>query len=391
MLEVKKVILKPGKEKALRQRHPWIFSGAVAELPSFENGEILSVFSAEGQFLAKAYFHRENSIAGRVLTFHDEPIETALDRHFSYALQLRKRLFDPKVTNAYRLINSEGDFLPGFVVDLYDDMAVIQINTCGIERLKEALIARLKKHLKLRGIYEKSQSNARRQEGLPDSCGLLFGECPKEILVKENGLHFLVSIEKGQKTGFFLDQREMRQLLFRFAKNRRVLNCFSYSGGFSLFALQAGASHVVSVDSSEEACRLATENTLINHFELSSHEIVEENVFKYLHADSFPFDLVILDPPAFAKRRQEVEDACRGYKEINRNVLKQLPPSSFLLTCSCSHFVSPELFQQVIFQAAVEANREVVICSRHIQTPDHPISLYHPEGEYLKSLFLHVH
>ena len=156
------------------------------------------------------------------------------------------------------------------------------------------------------------------------------------------------------------------------------------------FCAKGGASHVVSVDSSEDACRLARENTLLNHFDLSSHEVVAGNVFPYLRRDSFPFDLVILDPPAFAKQRKEVQDACRGYKEINRAVFERLPPHSFLLTCSCSHFVSPELFQQVIFQAAMEANREVVICSRHIQTPDHPISLYHPEGEYLKSLFLHV-
>ncbi len=390
MSSLKKVILKPGKQKALLQRHPWIFSGAVAEFPDFENGEILPVFSSDGAFLAQCYFHRENSLAGRVLTFNEEPIATALDRHVSQALDLRRSLFDPNETNAYRLINSEGDLLPGFVVDIYDDVAVVQINTCGMERLKGDLIELLKRKLPLRAIYEKSQSNARRQEGLPDAVGSLFGECPPEVLVKENGIQFLVAIEKGQKTGFFLDQREMRQLILRFAKKKRVLNCFAYSGGFSLFALKGGASHVVSVDSSEEACRLARENTLLNHFDLSSHEVIAGNVFPYLRRDSFPFDLVILDPPAFAKQRKEVQDACRGYKEINRAVFERLPPHSFLLTCSCSHFVSPELFQQVIFQAAMEANREVVICSRHIQTPDHPISLYHPEGEYLKSLFLHV-
>lgn len=351
---------------------------------------MLPVFSDKGEFLAQAYFHPDNSLAGRVLTFQKESIETALERHLSKAVHLRHSLFNRQETNAYRLVNAEGDFLPGFVVDLYDEIGVIQVNTWGMERLKNELIKLLKGKLRLRGIYEKSQSPARRQEGLPDSLGWLFGESPKQLLVKENGMLFSISIEKGQKTGFFLDQREMRQLVYRLAKGRKVLNCFSYSGGFSLFALKAGASHVVSVDSSEEACRLAQENTLLNHFDFSSHTVAQENVFTYLRSEMFPFDFVILDPPAFAKKRQDVVEACRGYKEINRTALQRLPPASYLLTSSCSHFVDASLFQQVVFQAALEANREVVICSRHIQTLDHPISLYHPEGEYLKSLLLYV-
>lgn len=390
----KKVVLKAGKEKVLLQRHPWIFSGAIASFPSFDNGDILPVFSASGVFLAKAYFHQQNSIAGRILTFHDEPIEEAIDRHLTQAFSLRRSLFDRKQTNAYRLINAEGDHLPGFVVDLYDDVAVIQVNTCGIEKIKHSLVERILVKLKLRGVYEKSESSVREKEGLLKHSGLLFGECPQEVLVKENGVSFLVNIDKGQKTGFFLDQREMRQLIYRFSKGRRVLNCFSYSGGFSLFALKAGASSVTSIDSSQEACRLAKENTLLNHFDFSQHHVLQDNVFHFLnekiHQDNFPFDLVILDPPAFAKKRQDVISACRGYKEINRLVLKHLPPSSFLLTCSCSHFVNEELFQQLIFQSAIEANREVMICSSHLQTPDHPISLFHKEGQYLKGLFLYV-
>jgi 23S rRNA (cytosine1962-C5)-methyltransferase len=390
MDDLRKVVLKPGREKALRNRHPWIFSGAIASFPSFENGEVLPVYSDAGTFLAKAYFHNENSISGRVLSFLDEPIEEAVDRLLNKAIALREKMFDRLQTNCFRLINAEGDGLPGLIVDVYDEYAVMQINTHGMQRLKPFLIEKLKLKLKLRGIYERSQSGARKQEGLTDSIGPLFGDCPKDILVKENGISFLVSIEEGQKTGFFLDQREMRQLILRLSKNKRVLNCFSYTGGFSLFALKGGASKVTSVDSSEEACRYAMENTLLNHIPLDQHEVIKADVFDYLKTCKESFDLIILDPPAFAKKRQDVNDACRGYKEINRRAFEILPPNSYLLTCSCSYFISEDLFQQVVFQAAIEAKRDAIICSRHIQATDHPVSLFHPEGAYLKSLLLHI-
>lgn len=389
-MSLKKVILKPGREKALRNRHPWIFSGAIDSFPPFENGEILTVYSSNGEFLAKAYFHLENSICGRVLTFIDEPIDKAIQQRIAEAISLREKMFDREKTNCFRLINAEGDGLPGLIVDIYDDLAVVQINTQGMECLKPLIVEKLKAKLKLRGIYEKSHSAARRQEGLPNALGSLYGECPKEILVKENGVLFLIAIEEGQKTGFFLDQREMRQLIYRLSKNKRVLNCFSYTGGFSLFALKGGAECVTSIDSSEGACRFAMENTLLNHIPLSQHEVIRSDVFDYLRNPEQPFDIVILDPPAFAKKRQDVNEACRGYKEINRRVLEMMPPDSYLLTCSCSHFIDEDLFQQVVFQAAIEAKREAVICSRHIQATDHPISLFHPEGEYLKGLLLHI-
>ena len=384
------VVLKPGKEKALRNRHPWIFSGAVASSPSFENGEVLPVYSSSGEFLAKAYFHLENSICGRVLTFMDEPIENAIEQRIAEATLLREKMFDREKTNCFRLINAEGDGLPGLIVDIYDDLAVVQINTYGMERLKPIILEKLKDKLKLRGIYEKSHSSARRQEGLPDLLTPLYGDCPKEILAKENGISFLVGIEEGQKTGFFLDQREMRQLIHRISKNKRVLNCFSYTGGFSLFALKGGAASVTSIDSSEGACRYAMENTLLNHIPLTQHTVVQSDVFDYLRNAKEQYDIVILDPPAFAKKRQDINDACRGYKEINRRVMQMMPPDSYLLTCSCSHFIDEDLFQQVLFQAAIEAKREAAICSRHIQAADHPVSLFHPEGEYLKGLLLHI-
>ncbi len=390
MKDERRVVLKPGRDKSLRNRHPWIFSGAIATLPVFENGEVLSVYGESGEFLAKAYFHNANSICGRVLTFLDESSSLAIEQRISEAIALREKMFDREVTNCYRLINAEGDGIPGLIVDVYDDVAVMQVNTCGIERLKAQIVQVLIQKLNLRGIFEKSQSSARRQEGLPDSVRLLFGQCPKEIIVKENGLLFLVGIEDGQKTGFFLDQREMRQLIGRLSKNKRVLNCFSYTGGFSLFALNGGAKSVTSIDSSEEACTYARENTLLNHIPHDLHEVVRADVFDYLKDNKRAFDVVILDPPAFAKKKQDVNDACRGYKEINRRALEMMPPDSYLLTCSCSHFIDEDLFQQLIFQSAIEAKREAVICSRHIQATDHPVSLFHPEGRYLKSLLLHV-
>lgn len=386
----RRVVLKPGRDKALLNRHPWIFSGAVASFPTFENGEILPVYSDKGGFLAQAYFHNENSISGRVLSFTDAPIENTIDERIAQAISLREQMFDRLSTNCYRLINAEGDGLPGLIVDIYDEFAVMQVNTHGMQRLKSIIVSKLIAKLKLRGIYERSHSGARRQEGLPDALGSLYGECPKDILVKENGLSFLVCIEQGQKTGFFLDQREMRQLILRLSKDKHVLNCFSYTGGFSLFALKGGAVSVTSVDSSAEACRYAMENTLLNHIPLDRHRVIEADVFDYLKNCKQRFEIVILDPPAFAKKRQDINEACRGYKEINRRAFEIMPPDSYLLTCSCSYFIDENLFQQVVFQAAIEAKREVVICSRHIQAPDHPVSLFHPEGTYLKGLLLHI-
>jgi len=390
MNDVRKVVLKQGREKSLRNRHPWIFSGAVDSFPEFQNGEVLPVHSSSGEFLAKAYFHAQNSISGRVLTFLDEPISQAVTRRLLEAIQLRKGLFDPDVTNCYRLVNAEGDGLAGLVIDIYDDVAVIQISTYGMEALKPLIVQILNAQLRLQGIYEKSQSAARRQEGLSNFSGLLSGECPQEVIVKENGTLFVVDIEEGQKTGLFLDQRQMRQLTQTLSSGRRVLNCFSYTAGFSLFALKGGALSVTSIDSSQKACDCARANTHLNPTLKNRHEIVCEDVFGFLKNKELPFNLIILDPPAFAKKKQDVNEACRGYKEINRLCLQKMPPSSYLLTSSCSHFIDENLFGQLIFQAAVEANREAVICSSHIQALDHPVSLFHPEGRYLKSLLLYV-
>lgn len=383
-----KVILKEGREKSLLQRHPWIFSGAIAELPQIEAGTVLPVYTACGRFLAKAYFHPSNSIAGRVITFLDEPIETAIEGLLKKAIAFRKIFFNSSVTNAFRLINAEGDGLPGLIVDCYRDLLVIQITTCGMERLRHFIIEQLITLLKPRSIYEKSLSFARKQEGLQERAGFIYGENNFEIEVLENGMKFHVSLDKGQKTGLFLDQRERRLEVERLAKGRKVLNCFSYTGGFSLFALRGGASFVHSVDSCGEAIRTAEQNVILNQF--ANHTSYCEDAFSFLKHSSIDYDFVILDPPAFAKKRADITSACHGYKAINRLVMQKAKPGTLLLSCSCSYYIDSKLFQSLLFQSAQEVNREVKILSPHLQAFDHPVSLFHLEGDYLKSFLLYI-
>ncbi len=385
----KSVILKEGKEKSLLQKHPWIFSGAVDRFPDFKNGEILSVLSSKKEFLAQAYFHRENSLCGRVLTFGKEDIAVVIKEKCAKALVLRKTLFSLSKTSGYRLINAEGDDLPGLIVDVYDKVLVMQISTCGMERLKTLIVEILVDLIKPIAIYEKSSSSSREKEGLEDAKGFIFGSSPDEIQFLENGHAFFLSLEQGQKTGFFLDQREMRKQIEQYSLGRRVLNCFSYTGGFSVYAMEGGAKLVDSVDISKSATELAKKNMNVNS-PSAPHREIAEDVFTFLKSSSLEYDLVILDPPAFAKKMGDVNQACKGYKEINRSVLEKIPPNSFLLTSSCSYFIDKGLFQKLLFQAALEAKRNLKILSEHIQASDHPVSIYHPEGNYLKSLFVYI-
>ena len=325
-----------------------------------------------------------------MLSFENEIIIPILSRRISEAYILRKDFFDATLTNAYRVINAEGDGLPGLIVDKYADVLVIQINTCGMQLLKPLIIKFLVELLQPKCIYEKSTSSARRQEGLTDVEDHVWGQNIQEVEVLENGMKFLVCIENSQKTGLFLDQREMRQMVFSHSSSKKVLNCFSYTGGFSLFALKGGAAKVDSVDVCAHSCAYAKKNTLLNHFDLDRHEIIKADVFDFLKKSSLDYGLVILDPPAFAKKRTDVNAACLGYKSINRQVMEKIPSHSLLLTCSCSYFIDEKLFQNLMFQAAAEAKRNVKILGRHRQATDHPHSLYHPEGEYLKSLLLYI-
>jgi 23S rRNA (cytosine1962-C5)-methyltransferase len=388
MIKPSGAVLKPGRDKAIRQRHHWIFSGAIQTLPPFENGDFLPVYSANGDMLGSGYFNRESGIIGRMLAFDDTPPLQSLDQRLKAAFKLRQEWFDFQQTNAYRLVNAEGDGIPGLILDVYDQVVVLQSSTKGIDRLKPWIIDWLTLHLKPKTVYEKSLLPSRREEGLKDAKGYLSGLEQEEISFKENGLLFTASLSKSQKTGFFLDHREMRQWVRHLSKGKRVLNAFSYTGGFSVYALSGGAKSVDSVDVSEEAIEAAKRHIDLNGWDSQNVEFFCEDVFEFLRQRELPYDLVILDPPAFAKRQKDIIPACRGYKDINRLAMQKMPAQSLLLTCSCSHYVDEQLFQKVLFQASLEARRQVRIVGRHRLAADHPINLFHPESNYLKSFLL---
>lgn len=383
------VVLHKGKDKAIRNRHHWIFSGAVRSLPDFEDGDILPVHGAEGEFLGRGYFHRGQSILGRMITFDDRPPLDALAENIERAIVLRRSFFDASTT-AYRLINGEGDGIPGLIADVYGDILVIQISTLGMDKLKPFILEVLTKTARPRSVYEKSNLPSRREEGLPMFEGWLAGEPAERIEIRENGLRFWVDVARSQKTGFYLDQRENRRLAGSIASGRRVLNAFSYTGGFSVFALAGGAASADSVDSSERAVDMARENCALNGFQGDHVLFHAADVFDFIRDRNLDYDLIILDPPAFAKKKGEVVRACRGYKDIHRIVFQKAPPRCLVLTFSCSHFVEETLFRQVLFQAAGEASRKVRILERHRQAFDHPVNIYHPETEYLKGFLLYV-
>jgi 23S rRNA (cytosine1962-C5)-methyltransferase len=385
-----RVVLHKGKDKAIKNRHHWIFSGAVKSLPAdFENGDILPVQSFEGEFLGYAYFNKQCSIMGRMVGFGDTSPEEAIEKNIESAISLRKQFLEIK-TNAYRLVNGEGDSVPGLIVDRYADVLVIQLATLGMEKLKPSIVNLLVKKICPRCIYEKSNLPSRREEGLPDFEGFLYGEKMEIVEIVEDGVRFLVDLIHSQKTGFFLDQREMRWLVGSLAAQKRVLNCFSYTGGFSVCALKGGAIQVDSVDTSEKAIELAKENLKVNGFDIHRQGFYVEDVFEFLRQRELTYDFIILDPPAFAKKKADVVQACRGYKDINRLALSKILPQGLLLTFSCSFYVDEALFKKVVFQAAQEAGRKVRIIQKHHLAYDHPINIYHPESDYLKGFLLYV-
>ena len=384
------VVLKPGRDKAVRNRHHWIFSGAVRSLPDFEDGAVLPVRGSGGDLLGHGYFNRKSSIAGRMISFGAEPPEAAVRAAVERAVALRAKLFDPGLTNARRLVNAEGDGLPGLVADLYDDVLVLQVTTLGMERLKPLVLDALTAAVRPRSVLERSALPARHEEGLPDAEALLAGEPVDRVRILEEGIPYWVGLASGQKTGFYLDQRESRKLVRSFAPGRRVLNAFSYTGSFSVCALLGGAARADSVDASAQAIGLARENFELNGLPEGSGTFHTADVFEFLRGPALDHDFIVLDPPAFAKRRADVVAACRGYKDINRLALQRVRTPGLVLTFSCSHFVDERLFRQVVFQAAAEAGRRVRILQTHRQAFDHPVSVYHPETAYLKGLLLYV-
>jgi 23S rRNA (cytosine1962-C5)-methyltransferase len=384
--------LKKGREKPVLNGHPWIFSGAIEKTEAeSESAGIADVFDHRGNWLARGLYNPKSQIRVRVLAWEKEEIDAGFfSRRFSQAAALRERLLSP-ATDSYRLVNGEGDFLPGLIVDRYGEFLVSQFFTAGIDAFKAVVVQTLATLFKPRGIYDHSEGGVRDEEGLPPSVGVLAGEEPPELIrIQENGINFLVDLRKGQKTGFFLDQRDNRALLSSLARGARVLNCFAYTGSFSAYALKAGANRVVSVESSRPALELARQSFALNDFPVGEGDLLRADAFSYLKNSAEAFDIIVLDPPSLAPKRGDVEAAAGGYKFLNLHALRLLEPGGLLLTFCCSQHVSIDLFQKIVFGAAVDAGRRVQVVKRLGHAPDHPVSLHHLEGEYLKGLLLKV-
>jgi len=374
--------LKRGKERPILHGHHWIYSGAVQQA-EFEDGDLAEVFSAEGKKLGIAAVARGRSILGHMLAFGEETVSEALEKRIREAVAFRRRWFDER-TNAVRIVNAEGDGIPGLIVDQYRDVLVMQVSNPGIERVKGEIVELLKE-LGPRCIYEKSTSFMRKKEGLGEVRGVLYGEEVGEVEVLEKGLKYSVDIVHGQKTGLFLDQREMRSLV-RELGAKRVLNCFAYTGGFTVSALAGGAEVVDSVEISAKCGPRIEKNLALNALN-GAHRFIQADVFD---VKDWNYDLVILDPPAFVKKRTDIDKAFRAYKDLNAQAMRHMPAGSLLLTCSCSYHVEESLFQNILFRAALDAGRKVRILERHRQAHDHPVSIFHPESTYLKSFLLYI-
>ncbi|MBQ1227858.1 MAG: class I SAM-dependent rRNA methyltransferase, partial [Alistipes sp.] len=390
-----KIYLRRGKEESLLRRHPWIFSGAIERVEckdEIKEGEIVEVYTKAGDFIARGHY-QIGSIAVRVLTFEkDEKIDQEWwNKRIAIAHDVRRSLSltENEKTNCYRLIHGEGDSLPGLVVDIYDTTAVVQCHSVGMYLSRMAIAEALRNTYgeRITAIYDKSSQTVPFKAGLNAVDGYIWGSSDhKSHVVYENGEKFLVNWEEGQKTGFFLDQRQNRELVKHYAKGRTVLNTFCYTGGFSVYAASGGALEVCSVDASERAVKLAEENMRLNFGPEYKHEAVAADAVEYIKQIGNKYDLIILDPPAFAKHHKVLGNAMQGYKRINARALSQIKSGGILFTFSCSQAVSKELFRTTVFSAAAIAGRKVRILHQLTQPADHPINIYHPEGEYLKGL-----
>ena len=395
-----KVILKRGRDESLKRFHPWVFSGAIAQIQgSPAEGDMVAVYSSEGEYLAAGHY-QIGSIAVRILSFDADPLAPDFwVRRLGCAVDVRRSVgldvSGGSGTNCFRLVHGEGDGLPGLVVDWYDGVCVLQAHSVGMFRAKMQICEALRELLgdSLLAVYDKSSGTVPFKAGLDPVDGYLYrreGFNGEERNVVENGRRFIVNWEQGQKTGFFLDQRENRELVKRYAQGRTVLNTFCYTGGFSVYALAGGAKEVCSVDSSERAVALATENMRLNFGDGAPHTEVAADAVEYLRDIGDRYDLIILDPPAFAKHHKVLGNAMQGYKRLNARALSQIRPGGILFTFSCSQAVSKELFRTTVFSAAAIAGRQVRILHQLTQPADHPINIYHPEGEYLKGLVLYA-
>ncbi len=421
------LLLKKGREKSILNQHPWIFSGAVQKMPKAENGEIVAVQDAGGRILGYGFFDTNSQITCRVFEFtrfHDKETEFVADQTYFHqkirnAYNLRKDYLLSSSTNAYRLLHAEGDFFSGVIVDIYENVASVQLLIKGTQRIAEHIFSGIRA-IGVKYIYLHIKESTRNIEGFGDEKNaekgavtqgwqLEKGQTEKDIplmpiQILENNLKFKVDVVNGQKTGFFIDQRENRELLKKYSKNKSVLNCFGYTGGFSVYAIDGGAEKVVSVDISKDATEEANKNVSLNFNSLmratKNHEAIAEDCFEYLkglesnseidNEQKQQFDIIILDPPAFSKNKRSLPKASRGYINLNELGFKKVKSGGLVFTFSCSGSVSKDLFRKLVFTAAAEAGRKIRIVHQLTQPLDHPINIYHPEGEYLKGLVLQV-
>ena len=389
-----RVILKSGKEQSLQRFHPWIFSGAIHEIIGrVEEGDVVEVVSSKGDFLAMGHC-QIGSIAVRIFSFDKvEPGFNFWRGKLAKAFEVRQKLClaDNPQTNVYRLVHGEGDGLPGLIVDFYNGTAVMQAHSAGMYVIRETIAKALKEVLgdRLDAVYDKSEKTVPFKAGLEAKDEYLLG-VSKNFEVQEYGNRFNVDWVTGQKTGFFIDQRESRRMVQEYSKDRKVLNMFCYSGGFSFYAMQGGANVVHSVDSSVKAIELTNENVKLNFPEDTRHEAFVADCFDYLGKNQGKYDLIVLDPPAFAKHRGALVQALKGYKRLNLKAFQQIAPGGIVFTFSCSQVVTKDKFREAVFSAAAISGRKVRILNQLVQPADHPVDIYHPEGEYLKGLVLYV-
>ena len=389
-----KVFLKPKKEESLLRFHPWVFSGAISKIEGQpEEGDLVEVYGSNGRFLAVGHY-QIGSIAVRVLSFRQREIDASFwEERIRIAFDIRRSLglVDTPTNNTFRLIHGEGDSLPGLVVDMYAHTAVMQAHSVGMHHVRHEIAKALKAVIGdlLENIYYKSETTLPYKADIDSENGYLLGGDVEDIAL-ENGLKFCVDWQKGQKTGFFVDQRENRSLLEKYSRGRSVLNMFCYTGGFSFYAMRGGAKVVHSVDSSAKAISLTNRNVELNFLGDERHQAFAEDAFKYLERMGSNYDLIILDPPAFAKHKNVLRNALQGYRKLNAIAFEKIKPGGIIFTFSCSQVVSKENFRLAVFSAAAQSGRNVRILHQLTQPADHPVNIYHPEGEYLKGLVLYV-
>lgn len=396
MDQYKKIKLKPKKEESLKRFHPWVFSGAIASLPNnLEEGDVVEIYAADDTFLGVGHY-QIGTIAVRILSFKEREIDTSFfEERLQEAYQMRERIGLVSIdNNTYRLVHGEGDMLAGLIVDIYASLAVVQAHSVGMHMSRKMIGNALKTVLgnQIEHVYYKSESTLPYKAPInPEDSFLLGGEANFAKVALENNLKFEIDWEKGQKTGFFVDQRENRVLLETYAKNRCVLNMFCYTGGFSAYAMRGGAKKVVGVDSSAKAVMLANENIKLNFGDDERYSSSSDDAFKFLkEIPNDAYDLIVLDPPAFAKHRGAVRNALQGYKKLNLAAFEKVAKGGIIFTFSCSQVISREQFRLAVFSAAAISGRRVKILHQLSQPADHPINIYHPEGEYLKGLVLQV-